>query len=63
MFHCPPKKRLGSSQGWVGLVAFEKGKVSLAKDFMEFMFSGDKLVDFYLSYPLCNVPLPGGPLQ
>lgn len=52
----PPKKRLGSSQGWVGLVAFEKGKVSLAKDFMEFMFSGDKLVDFYLSYPYAMFP-------
>ena len=52
----PPKKRLGSSQGWVGLVAFEKGNVPMAKDFMQFMFSGDKLVKFYLSYPYAMFP-------
>jgi multiple sugar transport system substrate-binding protein len=47
----PPRKRLGSSQGWVGVVAFQKGKVPLAKNFTEFMFEGDRLIDYYLSYP------------
>ena len=47
----PARKRAGSSQGWVGLVAFQKGKVPLAKNFMEFMFEGDRLIDYYLSYP------------
>lgn len=52
----PEKKRLGSSQGWVGLVAFEKGRVEMAKDFMQYLFSGDRLVDFYLSYPYAMFP-------
>jgi ABC-type glycerol-3-phosphate transport system substrate-binding protein len=47
----PPRKRLGSSQGWVGVVAFQKGKVGLAKNFTEFMFEGERLIDYYLSYP------------
>ncbi len=47
----PPRKRLGSSQGWVGVAAFQKGNVGLAKNFMEFMFEGDRLIDYYLSYP------------
>lgn len=52
----PAKKRLGSSQGWVGLVAFTKGKVDLAKDFTQYLFQGDRLVDFYLSYPYAMFP-------
>ncbi len=47
----PPRKRMGSSQGWVGVVAFQKGNVALAKNFTEFMFEGDRLIDYYLSYP------------
>jgi ABC-type glycerol-3-phosphate transport system substrate-binding protein len=52
----PPRKRLGSSQGWVGLVAYEKGNLELSKDFMQFMFGGGRLVDFYLSYPYAMFP-------
>jgi ABC-type glycerol-3-phosphate transport system substrate-binding protein len=52
----PARKRLGSSQGWVGLVAYEKGNVPLAKSFMEFMFGGDRLVNFYVSYPYAMFP-------
>jgi ABC-type glycerol-3-phosphate transport system substrate-binding protein len=55
-FPLPPKKRMGSSQGWVGVVAFGKGNVTLAKDFTEFMFQGDRLVKFYLSYPYAMFP-------
>ncbi len=52
----PAKKRLGSSQGWVGLVAFTKGRVDVAKDFTQYLFQGDRLVDFYLSYPYAMFP-------
>jgi len=47
----PARKRLGSSQGWVGLVVFQKGNQAIAKNFSEFMFQGDRLIDYYLSYP------------
>ncbi len=47
----PARKRLGSSQGWVGVVAFTKGNVAMAKNFTEFMFEGERLIDYYLSYP------------
>jgi multiple sugar transport system substrate-binding protein len=47
----PARKRLGSSQGWVGMVVYEKGNVPVAKNFIEYMFKGETLIDFYLSYP------------
>ncbi len=49
--YIPARKRLGSSQGWVGLVVFAKGNQAVAKNFSEFMFEGDRLIDYYLSYP------------
>ncbi|HUZ18835.1 MAG TPA: sugar ABC transporter substrate-binding protein [Spirochaetia bacterium] len=52
----PAKKRLGASQGWVGLVAFEKGHLEMSKNFIQYMFQGDRLVDFYLSYPYAMFP-------
>lgn len=52
----PPRNRMGSSMGWVGFAAFKDGELETAKDFMEFMFQGDKLVNFYLSYPYTMFP-------
>jgi multiple sugar transport system substrate-binding protein len=52
----PARKRLGSSQGWVGLVAFDTPRQKLAKEFMKFMLEEENLVDFSLSYPYAMFP-------
>lgn len=55
-FPLPPGTRYGSSQGWVGLVAFKTSRQALAKKFIEFLMQEDNLIDFSLSYPYAMFP-------
>ena len=56
-FKIPGRKKTGSGQGWVGLSISADGNTGLAKDFIKYMFTGDKLVDFYLPYPYAMFPV------
>ena len=40
--------------GWIEY--FFDGNTGLAKDFVRYMFTGDNMVDFYLSYPYAMFP-------
>ncbi len=55
-FQIPGRKRTGSGQGWVGLSLSSKGNTALAKDFVKYLFTGDTLVPFFLSYPFAMFP-------
>lgn len=55
-FKAPKRKRIGSGQGWVGLSISSKGNTALATDFVKYLYTGDTLVDFYLSYPYAMFP-------
>ena len=55
-FKIPGRKKTGSGQGWVGLSISSDGNTGLAKDFVRYMFTGDNMVDFYLSYPYAMFP-------
>ncbi|MGE5615204.1 MAG: ABC transporter substrate-binding protein [Bacillota bacterium] len=55
-FPIPGRKKTGSGQGWVGLSISKDGNVALAKDFVKYLFTGDTLVDFFLSYPYAMFP-------
>lgn len=55
-FKIPGRKKTGSGQGWVGLSVSKEGNVALAKDFIKYLFTGETLVDFYLSYPYAMFP-------
>lgn len=55
-FKIPGRKTTGSGQGWVGLSVTSEGNTELAKDFIRFMYSGDEITDFYLSYPYAMFP-------
>ena len=55
-FKIPGRKKTGSGQGWVGLSISADGNTALAKDFVKYMFTGDNMVDFYLSYPYAMFP-------
>src|SRR5690606_32694077 len=52
----PARKRLGSSQGWVGMVVFDTPRQQYAKEFIKHMFAGTNLIDFALSYPHAMFP-------
>jgi ABC-type glycerol-3-phosphate transport system substrate-binding protein len=55
-FDIPSRKTVGSAQGWVGLSLSAKGNTALAKDFVKYMFTGDTMVDYFLSYPYAMFP-------
>lgn len=55
-FEIPKKKQGGSGTGWVGLSIPEKGKKDLATDFVKYIYTGERLVDFYASYPYAMFP-------
>ena len=40
----------------IGLSISADGNTALAKDFVKYMFTGDNMVDFYLSYPYAMFP-------
>lgn len=56
-FKIPGRIQEGSGQGWVGLSLSADGNTALAKDFIQYMYEGDRLVDFYLSYPYAMFPV------
>lgn len=55
-FEIPKRKQGGSGTGWVGLSVTEKGNKALASDFIKYIFTGDRLVDFFASYPYAMFP-------
>ena len=55
-FEFPGRKQTGSGQGWVGLSLSSNGNTELASDFVKYLFTGDTLVPFYLSYPHAMFP-------
>lgn len=55
-FQIPGRVATGSGQGWVGLSVSKDGNTAVACDFIKYMFTGDNLVDFYLSYPYAMFP-------
>lgn len=55
-FKVPGRKTSGSGQGWTGLSISAKGNVDLAKDFIKYMFTGDTMTDFFVSYPYAMFP-------
>jgi len=55
-FKIPGRKKTGSGQGWVGLSVYKDGNTELAEDFIKYLFTGDTLVDFFLSYPYAMFP-------
>lgn len=55
-FRMIPNRSQGAGMGWVGLSIYEKGNTALAKDFVKYMYTGEHMVDFYLSYPYAMFP-------
>ncbi|QQO08622.1 ABC transporter substrate-binding protein [Breznakiella homolactica] len=55
-FSFPGRKTVGSGLGWVGLNVLTKGNTDLASDFIRFIFEGNRMVDFYTSYPYAMFP-------
>lgn len=55
-FSFPGRKTVGSGLGWVGLNVLTKGDTELASDFIKFIYEGDRMVDFYASYPYAMFP-------
>lgn len=55
-FQVPGRKQTGTGQGWVGLSLSTKGNIALSKDFVKYLFTGDTLIPFFLSYPHAMFP-------
>jgi ABC-type glycerol-3-phosphate transport system substrate-binding protein len=56
-FSFPGRKRIGSGTGAVNVGITTKGNVALAEDFVKFIYTGDRMVDFYASYPYAMFPV------
>jgi ABC-type glycerol-3-phosphate transport system substrate-binding protein len=56
-FSFPGRVRIGSGTGAVTMGITSKGNVELAKDFVKFIYEGDRMVDFYASYPYAMYPV------
>ena len=52
----PEGKSNGQYMGWVGFSVPTAGNTTLAKAFLEFCYSDNNLLDFYLSYPHAMFP-------
>ena len=50
-FSFPGRKRIGSGTGAVNVGITTKGNSELASDYIKWMYTGDRMVDFYASYP------------
>lgn len=55
-FKLPGRKYERQYMGWNGFAVTAAGNVDLGKKFLEFIYSGDQMVDFYLSYAYCMFP-------
>lgn len=56
-FRLPGRKTNNQYMGWNGFAIPAAGNVELAKEFLKFCYTDDRLVDFYLSYPYCMFPV------
>jgi len=56
-FSFPGRKRVGSGTGWVGMGIQKDSNVALAKDYIKWLYTGDRMVDFYASYPYDMFPV------
>lgn len=56
-FSFPGRKRVGSGIGWVGMGIQKDSNVTLAKDYIKWLYTGDRMVDFYASYPYAMFPV------
>ncbi|MDR1636032.1 MAG: extracellular solute-binding protein [Treponema sp.] len=56
-FSFPGRKRIGSGTGWVGMGIQKDSNVDLAKDYIKWLYTGDRMVDFYASYPYAMFPV------
>jgi ABC-type glycerol-3-phosphate transport system substrate-binding protein len=56
-FSFPGRKRIGSGTGAVTMGVLKGGNTALASDFIKFMYTGDRMVDFYASYPYAMFPV------
>ncbi len=55
-FECPPRVKTGSGMGGVALGVAAKGNVDLAKDFLKYMYSGETMAPFFVSYAHAMFP-------
>jgi ABC-type glycerol-3-phosphate transport system substrate-binding protein len=56
-FSFPGRKRVGSGTGWVGMGIQKDSNVEVAKDYIKWLYTGDRMVDFYISYPYAMFPV------
>lgn len=56
-FSFPGRKRIGSGTGAVTLGIPSKGNTVLASDYIAWLYDGDRMVDFYASYPYAMFPV------
>jgi ABC-type glycerol-3-phosphate transport system substrate-binding protein len=56
-FPFPGRKRTGSGTGGANLGITAKGNPALASDFIKWIYEGDRMVDFYISYPYAMFPV------
>ncbi|GHV94951.1 hypothetical protein AGMMS50293_12710 [Spirochaetia bacterium] len=56
-FPFPGRKRIGGCTGAVTLGVPSKGNTALASDYIKWMYTGDRMVDFYASYPYAMFPV------
>ncbi|MDD3059127.1 MAG: extracellular solute-binding protein [Spirochaetia bacterium] len=55
-FEMPKAKQGGGGTGWVGLSIAEKGNKALASDYIKYIYTGERMVDFFASYPYAMFP-------
>jgi ABC-type glycerol-3-phosphate transport system substrate-binding protein len=56
-FPVPSKKRMGSATGGANLGITSKGNAALASDYLKWIYEGDRMVDFYISFPYTMFPV------
>lgn len=55
-FECPPRVATGSGMGGVAVGVAAKGNVELAKDFLKYMYTGETMAPFFVSYAHAMFP-------
>jgi ABC-type glycerol-3-phosphate transport system substrate-binding protein len=56
-FPFPGRVRVGSGTGWVGWGIQKDSNVALAKDYLKWLYTGDRMVDLYAAYPYSMFPV------
>jgi ABC-type glycerol-3-phosphate transport system substrate-binding protein len=57
IYPVPGRVRQATSTGGANLGILSRGNTALGTDYLRWIFEGDRLVDFYLSYPYALVPV------